>query len=154
MEKDGKRVFDLISFYDATNLLKDEFKEATDKKNFSKEQVYKNHFQVKNKAKLLFTLKQGDPVYMPSNGEEVVVDADSPLYEDFWKDTEARSNNIHYVTKYSGNQIYFINHNVANPIIKGKEFGSQDAYEKVGDLSIKEHCIKLNIDRLGNIKPL
>lgn len=151
MEKDGKRAFDLISFYDAANLLKYEFNKATDKSKFNKEQVFKNYFEEKNKAKLLFTLKQGDPVYMPTKDEEVITDTDSSLYEGFWKDKTARSKNIHYVTKYSGNEIYFISHIVANPIIKKREFGSQDAYQKIGDLSIKEHCIKLKIDRLGNI---
>ncbi|MCL2414823.1 MAG: hypothetical protein FWC94_06180 [Bacteroidales bacterium] len=154
MEKDEKRVFDLISFFDATNLLKDEFNKAKSKREFNKDMVFKNYFEEKNKARLLFTLKQGEPVYMPSNGEDVIVDVDSPLYENFWKDKTERSKNIHYVTKYSGKQIYFIKHNIATPILNKQEFGSQNAYEKVGDLSIKEHCIKLNIDRLGNIKPL
>ncbi|GHT31951.1 CRISPR-associated endonuclease Cas9 [Bacteroidia bacterium] len=153
MEKDGKRIFDIITFFDAVNWLKDKFNDATDKKNFNKEQVFKNYFEEKNKAKLLFTLKQGDPVYMPI-GEEVITDPQSPLYKDFWNDKTERSQSIYYVTKFSGNRIYFIKHLIANPILKGKEFGSQDAYEKVDDLSIKEHCIKLKVDRLGNIKPL
>ncbi|MBS1775801.1 MAG: type II CRISPR RNA-guided endonuclease Cas9 [Bacteroidetes bacterium] len=151
MEKEGNRIFDLITFFDAANILKDEFNKATDKASFSKEQVFKNYFEEKNKAKLLFTLKQGDPVYMPSEGEEVITDSQSPLYEKFWKDKTSRSKNIYYVTQYSGNRIYFIKHDIANPIIKGKEFGSQNAYEIIDGRSIKQHCIKLNIDRLGNI---
>jgi CRISPR subtype II RNA-guided endonuclease Cas9/Csn1 len=151
MEKDGKRIFDIISFFDAVNLLKDKFNEATDKKNFNKEQVFKNYFEEKNKAKLLFTLKQGDPVYMPVGNEEVITDPHSSLYEDFWNDKMARSRNIYYVTKFSGKQIYFIKHNIANPIINKQEFGSQNAYEKVNDLSIKEYCVKITINRLGNI---
>jgi hypothetical protein len=98
MEKDDKRIFDLISFFDAVNLLKDEFNKATDKKSFNKEQVFKKYFEEKNKAKLLFTLKQGDPVYMPSNGEEVITDVDSSLYESFCIFNTARSKNIYYVT--------------------------------------------------------
>ncbi|MDD3491350.1 MAG: hypothetical protein PHR62_15855, partial [Paludibacter sp.] len=150
MEKDGKRIFDIITFFDAVNLLKDSFNNATDKNNFNKGLVFKNYFEEKNKATLLFTLKQGDPVYMPIN-EESITDKQSTLYEDFWNDKTARSRNIHYVTKFSGKQIYFIQHNIANPIINKQEFGSQNAYEKVDDLSIKEHCQKLKIDRLGNI---
>src|SRR5690606_8063409 len=65
MEKDGERIFDLISFFDAVNLLKEEFNQAPDKGAFNKDQVFKNYFEEKNNAKLLFTLKQGDPVYMP-----------------------------------------------------------------------------------------
>ncbi|MCZ2459245.1 MAG: hypothetical protein LC128_06430 [Chitinophagales bacterium] len=151
MEKDGNRIFDLITFFDATNLLKDEFNKATDKASFSKEQIFKKYFEEKNKAKLLFTLKQGDPVYMPSEGEEVITDPQSLLYKAFWEDKASRSKNIHYVTKYSGNEIYFINHSVADPIVKGKEFGSQNAYQNINGSSIKQYCIKLDVDRLGNI---
>jgi CRISPR/Cas system Type II protein with McrA/HNH and RuvC-like nuclease domain len=151
MEKNGNRVFDLITFFDATNLLKDAFNKSTDKKTFNKELIFKNYFEEKNKTTLLFTLKQGDPVYMPKVNEEVITNPQSPLYNDFWNDKSARSENIYYVTKYSGNQIYFIKHSIANPILKGKEFGSQNAYEMVNNLSIKKYCIKLKIDRLGNV---
>ncbi|MBS1629152.1 MAG: type II CRISPR RNA-guided endonuclease Cas9 [Bacteroidetes bacterium] len=153
MEKDGNRAFDLITFFDAANLLKDKFNKVTDKKTFNKELVFKQYFEEKNEAKLLFTLKQGDPVYMPADGEELITDPESPLYEDFWNDKIARSKNIHFVTKYSGKQIYFINNRIADTIVRGKEFGSQNAYEIIDGKSIKNHCIKLNIDRLGNISP-
>ncbi len=160
MEKDGKRIFDLISFFDAANLLKDSFNATSeaDKKNFNKDLVFKKYFEEENKttndSKLLFTLKQGDPVYMPSKNEEIITDPESPLFEPFWKDKANRSANIHYVTKYSGNEIYFINHTVANSIVNKKEFGSQNAYQNIDGISIKQQCIKLNIDRLGNIKPV
>jgi CRISPR subtype II RNA-guided endonuclease Cas9/Csn1 len=151
MEKDGNRVFDIITIFDAANLLKEAFNKAADKKTFDKDQLFKNHFEEKNKAKLLFTLKQGDPVYMPRGNEEVITDPQNPLYEGFWSKKTERSENIHYVTKYSGSEIYFIKHSVATPIVKGKEFGSQDAYQKIDGLDIKKYCIKLAIDRLGNI---
>jgi CRISPR-associated endonuclease Csn1 len=151
MEKDGNRVFDLITFFDAVNLLKEEFNKTTDKKSFNKTLVFKNYFEEKNKAKLLFTLKQGDPVYMPTDGEEIIADSQSPFYDSFWNHKNARSKNIHYVTKYSGKQIYFIKHDIADTIVRGKEYGSQNAYEIIDGKSIKNYCIKLNIDRLGNI---
>lgn len=158
MEKDGNRVFDIITFFDAANLLKDKFNKESDKAKFNKEQVFKKYFEEENEAtkgaKLLFTLKQGDPVYMPADGEEVITDPKSPLFEPFWKDKTARSRNVHYVTKYSGKQIYFIKHDIADPIVRGKEFGSQNAYEIIDGVSIKQRCIKLEINRLGNIKPV
>ncbi len=149
MIKDNQRIFDLITFFDATNLLKDAFNKATDKTVFDKEQVFKKYFEEKNNAKLLFTLKQGDPVYVPEENEEVINDSQSPLFNVFWSDKTARSNNIHYVTKFSGNEIYFIKHFIAKPILNGKEFGSQNAYQNIEGRSIKQHCIKINIDRLG-----
>jgi len=153
LDKQGKRCFDLISFFDATNLLKDEFNDSENKHKFNKDIVFKKYFETQNAAKLLFTLKQGDAVYMPGDSEEVILDPASPLFEDYWDNRTLRGNNIHYVTKYSGKQIYFIKHNIANPIVNGKEFGSQNAYEKIGTRSIKDFCIKLSIDRLGNIRP-
>ncbi|MBC7959929.1 MAG: type II CRISPR RNA-guided endonuclease Cas9 [Vallitaleaceae bacterium] len=153
LDNEYKRIYDLITFFDAANLLKDEFNKTNDKKKFNKELALKQYFEQKNNAKLLFTLKQGDAVYMPENGEEVILNSDSPLYKNYWGNTEARSKHLHYVTKYSGERIYFIKHNVADSILRGKEFGSQNAYEKIGEYSIKDFCIKLNIDRLGNIFP-
>ncbi|MBL7703619.1 MAG: hypothetical protein JNM14_15315 [Ferruginibacter sp.] len=150
MQKDGARVFDVVTFFDAANLLKDEFNKIFDKKSFNKEAIFKKYFEEKNKAKLLFTLKKGDPVYMPSEGEEMVIDTESPLYNKFWNDKNARSKNVHYVTQ-CGKQSYFINNRIADTIVRGKEYGSQNAYEIINGKSIKHHCIKLNIDRLGNI---
>jgi CRISPR/Cas system Type II protein with McrA/HNH and RuvC-like nuclease domain len=153
LEREGKRVFDLITFFDAANVLKEAFNKA-DKKTFNKDQVFKRYFEEKNNARLLFTLKQGDAVYLPVDGEELVIEPDSALYEDFWNGKVARSKNIHYVTKYSGNEIYFIRHNIADSILRGKEFGSQNAYQNISGISIKDHCIKLSINRLGVVKPI
>jgi hypothetical protein len=157
MEKAGNRIFDLITFFDAANLLKEKLKEETDKTKFNKEQVLKKYFEEENKvtksATLLFTLKQGDPVYMPSEGEEIIINPESSLYEAFWSNKEERTKNIYYVTKYSGKRIYFIKHDIADSIVKGKEFGSQNAYEIIDGMSIKNYCIKLKVDRLGNISP-
>lgn len=155
LEKEYNRVFDLISLFDASKFLKDKFKEAPDKTKFSKEVCFKQYFEEENEktkgCKLLFILKQGDAVYMPSENEEVISDPKSSLFDDFWKDINERSKNIYYVTKYSGNRIYFINHKIANPILSGKEFGSQNAIELVDGKSIKQYCFKLKVDRLGNI---
>jgi hypothetical protein len=90
---------------------------------------------------------------MPEKSQEVILDYESPLYKDFWENYKERSKNIYVVQKFSGSQIYFLKHNIAKSIKKGIEFGSQDCYEKIGERSIKDHCIKLQVDRLGNIKP-
>ena len=146
-----KRLYDIISFFDATNLLKEEFKETTNRKSFNKDLFFKQHFEEKNKAKLLFTLKQGDFVYLPDENEEVILDKESPLYGEYWRDLKERSKNIYIVQKFSGKEIYFIKHNIADVIIKKIEFGTQDCYQNIEGRSIKEYCLKLEIDRLGNI---
>jgi len=150
LEKEGKRLFDIISFFDATNLAKDSFKHG--ETNIDK--VISDYFSEQNKGtKIMFMLKQNDLVYMPSKDEEIIIDTTSPLFDKFWNDTVERSKKVYAVVKYSKKQIYFIKHDVADVIEKGVEFGSQNCYEKINGMSIKEYCIKLNVDRLGNIKP-
>lgn len=151
LEKGGRRVFDILSLFDAANLLKEDFNKANDKHKLDLEKTFKDYFELKHKATLLFTLKQGDPIYFPGVGEEVIIDPESPLFDAFWGDVEQRSKNLHYVTKFSGSRIYFLKHDIADSILRGKEFGTQNAYEIIEGRSIKNYCIKIEIDRLGNI---
>jgi len=153
MEKEGKRMFDIITFFDAANFLKTEFNKSINKQFFNKDTVFKNYFEEKHKAKLLFTLKQNDIIYMPDKNEDIIFDENSPLFIPYWNNKMERSKNVYVVQKFSGSQIYFISHTVADSIKRKIEFGSQDCYEKVEDRSIKTFCIKLDVDRLGNIKP-
>ncbi len=147
----AKRCYGIVTFFDAANLLKTSFNKASNKDDFNKNLLFKQHFEEKYGAKLLFTLKQGDLVYLPDKNEEVIHDAESPLYNDFWKNYKERSKNIYLVQKFSGNEIYFLKHNIAKSIKKGIEFGTQDCYQNIGGRSIKEYCIKITVDRLGNI---
>ncbi|MBK6384333.1 MAG: hypothetical protein IPF69_12890 [Chitinophagaceae bacterium] len=107
LEKEGKRIFDLITFFDAANLLKEEFNKSANKQSLNSEAIFKSYFEEKNKSKLLFTLKQGDYVYMPEKEEDIIFNPESSLFNDFWDDKEKRTKNIHLVTKYSGKEIYF-----------------------------------------------
>ena len=150
-ENKTERHYDLITFFDAANFLKSEFNASEDKKNFNKEELFKKYFEERNQARLLFTLKQGDFVYLPDDTEEVILDESSSLFIDYWKNISERSKNIYIVQKFSGNRIYFLKHTIADTITKKVEFGSQDCYEKIGDRSIKEFCFKISSDRLGDI---
>jgi CRISPR-associated endonuclease Csn1 len=154
LEIKTKRIYDIITFFDAANLLKIEFNKAENKKDFNKDLLFRTYFEEKNNAKLLFTLKQGDFVYLPPSNEDAIFDTNSPLYAPFWNDKKSRSNGVYIVQKYSGNEIYFIKHNIARTIKKGIEYGSQDCYQKINEVSIKEYCWKIELDRLGNIKKI
>ncbi len=147
-ELETKRVFDIITFFDAANHLKLEFNETINKKSFNKELCFKKYFEEKNNAKLLFTLKQNDFVYLPNIDEDMVSINEESIY---WSEKEKRADNIYIVQKFSKNEIYFIKHNIASTIANKIEFGSQNCYQNIYGRSIKEHCVKLNIDRLGNI---
>lgn len=149
-ENKTERHYDLITFFDAANLLKSEFNASEDKNNFNKEDLFRKYFEERNNARLLFTLKQGDFVYLPDDDEEVILDESSPLFID-WKNISERSKNIYVVQKFSGKEIYFLKHTIADTIAKKIEFGSQDCYQSLNGKSIKEFCFKINSDRLGNI---
>ncbi|MCX6210147.1 MAG: type II CRISPR RNA-guided endonuclease Cas9, partial [Bacteroidetes bacterium] len=152
LEKEGKRIYDIISFYDAANILKDEFKNAEDKLALNTDSIFKNHFQEKNKgAKTLFLLKQNDIVYLPQNGEEVILDTESPLFKGFWEDKNKIANSIFSVVKFSKKQIYFIIHTAAKSIENKVEFGSQNCYEIINGISIKDKCIPIKLNRLGGV---
>jgi len=145
-EKEGKRVYDIISFFDAANLIKLKLNETLDKNSIKIEHVIKQYFEEKNKVKVLFLLKQGDYVYIPQLDELNQVNQ-----TDFWGDKKARFSNVHVVVKFSGDVIYFIRHDIAKPIENKIEFGTQNCYTQINKKQLKETCIKIQISRLGNI---
>ena len=146
LEKEGKRDFDLISFFDAVNLIKLKLNETEQKQNVKIEKVIQEYFELKHGCKVQFTLKQGDYVYLPQTDELELVNN-----SDFWKNKAERAKNVYVVVKFSGKVIYFIKHDVAKPIENKVEFGTQNCFTQIDGISIKDHCIKLRIDRLGNI---
>ncbi len=154
LAKNGERIYDIVSFFKAVEYVKDEFKNAIDKNNFDIERLFKEYFErknsdEKNNAKLLFTLKQLDMVYLPHDGEEVILDRESPLYEEYWKSKE-RAKNFFTVEKFSGKQIYFLPHTNAEVIEKKIELGSQNKLEFYQERKIIKHCYPVKLDRLGN----
>ncbi|MBX9780644.1 MAG: hypothetical protein K2X26_09875 [Chitinophagaceae bacterium] len=150
LEKEGKRHYDEISFFDATQLVNAAFKKGY--KNVK--EIISRHFEQKHaSSKILFLLKQNEMVYLPQNGETLILDDKHPDFKKFWADKKNRSENTYTVVKFSGKQIYFLKHDIAMALVNKVEFGSQNCYEFINGFSIKEHCVKLKIDRLGNIKP-
>lgn len=150
LEKDGERIFDIISLFDAVQLIKDAFKEEVDKDSFDKNKVLKEYFEQKRNARLLFTLKQQDIVYFPEDDENVVFDSFDSEFEGYWRSAE-RSNNFFVVNKFSGKQIYFLPHTVADIIEKKIELGSQDKLEFFKGRKIANDCVPVSLDRLGNV---
>ncbi|WP_276502655.1 type II CRISPR RNA-guided endonuclease Cas9 [Terrimonas pollutisoli] len=150
LEKDGNRHYDEISFFDAAKIVNEAFKKGD--KNISR--VMARHFEVKNHGStLLFLLKQNDMVYLPDEGEAIIMDEGNSGYTTFWNDKKSRSPKIYTVVKFSGNEIYFLKHDIAQVLINKIEFGSQNCYQNINGNSIKNSCIKLLVDRLGNIQP-
>lgn len=86
---------------------------------------------------LLFHLSPNDLVYIPTDEDGL---------ETF------NSSNIYKMVSSSGSQCFFINQKVATSIVNKMEFSTLNKMEKsIDGIMIKDICIKLKIDRLGNI---
>jgi CRISPR-associated endonuclease Csn1 len=100
-----------------------------------------------NGNKLLFSLSPNDLVYIPDLEEQ-----ENPHLFDYSKLNNLQVNMVYKAVSSSGSQYFFVQHNVANPIINKVEFSPLNKMEKtIEGIMIKEVCWKLKLDRLGNI---
>jgi CRISPR-associated endonuclease Csn1 len=98
-------------------------------------------------------LSPGDLVYVPSEEEE----RNEELID--WNNKSRISQGIYKMVKSTGKQCFFIPASIAKLIIpydasmKKGEIESQNCSQKVfdGERQVKQVCIKINVDRLGNI---
>ncbi len=91
-------------------------------------------------------LSPNDLVYVPKPGETI------DLIN--WDDNSSISNRVYRVVSFTENSIFFVPHYVAEPIIQTVELGSNNKSERAWDgQMIKNVCIKLKVDRLGNFVP-
>lgn len=88
----------------------------------------------------LFALSPNDLAYIPNSGEGV-------------KKENINVNDIYKVVSFSGNQCFFIKQEVATSIVNKAEYSTLNKMERsIDGKMIKETCIKIEVDRLGNIK--
>ena len=86
--------------------------------------------------RLLFSLSPNDLVYVPNEDENEIINI---------KD-------IYKVVSFSGSQMFCVRQDVATSIVNKQEFSSLNKMERsIEGTMIKEVCIKLKVDRLGNI---
>ena len=108
-----------------------------------------------NGKQLLFTLSPNDLVYVPTEEERK-----SNVRINFNKSSKEQNTRIYRMEKASGKECYFIQHNISSLIIqydaksKFGEFGSQNKLQTTVKEGFKiiDSCVKINVDRLGNIK--
>lgn len=94
-----------------------------------------------------FHLCPNDLVYIPTGDDDENVSGIN-----FQSISKEKKKNIYKVVSFSGSQIFFIQQNVAISIVNKAEFSSLNKMERAIDgTMVKECCIKLVIDRLGNI---
>lgn len=92
--------------------------------------------------RLLFILSPNDLVYVPTI-EEIKNGITTIIHDRIYKMVSA-----------TGNRSYFIGHTIATPIVDKVEFSSLNKTERatITDEMIKEICIPLSVDRIGNYK--
>lgn len=102
--------------------------------------VLKEKEYVDKKAKLLFILSPNDLVYLPTK-EELKNGVG-----------EVDKKRIYKMVSSSGNQCFFISERVSCPIVNKVEYSALNKMERAitGEM-IKETCLPLKVDRLGNI---
>lgn len=99
-------------------------------------------------------LSPNDLVYVPEPDENTKA-------INWRNDTKKISDRLYKVVSFSGSECHFIPHYISSLILpydaktKKGEFGSLNKSEKTidGSQTIKKVCIKLKVDRLGNIEP-
>ena len=93
--------------------------------------------------KLIFTLSPQDLVYLKNEDNDMV-------------DNNLDRSRIYKFVSCTKKVGYFIPHSIANVIQTGVEFGSLNKIETIEEqnkkISIQKNCIKIKVDRLGNIK--
>lgn len=99
-----------------------------------------------------FTISPQDLVYVPNEGENIA--------SINWNDKKLISQRIYKMVSCNKGECHFLAHSISklilpyDPKTKQGEFGSINKSEKtIEDTMIKLHCIKLKVDRLGNISP-
>lgn len=97
---------------------------------------------------LVLYLSPDDLVYVPS--------IDENLYEiDFAHVTKDQAKRIYKMVSSSGYSCFFVAYEIANPIVNKVEFSALNKMEKAFDgTMIKDVCIKLKVDRLGNVSKI
>lgn len=94
-----------------------------------------------------FYLSPNDLVYLPS-GDEL----ENSNNIDFKNLSKLKKQNIYKIVSFSGTQLFFIRQDIATSIINKAEFSSLNKMERaINGVMIKETCIKIKVDRLGNI---
>ena len=94
---------------------------------------------------LLFSLSPNDLVYVPIVGE-IIEDID---FQNLSKEQKER---IYKTVSFTGYQCFFIRETVAIPIVNKIEYSPLNKMERsITGIMIKEVCIKLKVNRLGNI---
>ena len=101
----------------------------------------------KDNGKFLFYLSPNDLVYVPVENEYESIGSIN-----FDALNKEQVKNIYKVVSFTGNQIFFVRHDVATSIVNKAEFSSLNKMERaINGKMIKETCLKIIVDRIGRV---
>ena len=101
----------------------------------------------RSKGEFLFYLSPNDLVYVPTSEE---MNSDN-----IPENLDIKADRIYKMVSSSGNQCFFVKHQVSISIKNKVEFSALNKMEKdINGEMIKNCCLKLEINRLGNIKKI
>jgi CRISPR-associated endonuclease Csn1 len=151
MDEECKRVFDIITLYDAARIAKKEWQNKN--QNF-KAAIYKDCLEKNNAEKILFSLQQNELVYLPTDVDDPVLGFISNEELEEWiaikSNKIAFSKNVFKVVKFTGKDCFFIPNNYAQTISISKDLTDQqkDEYRKqYGEKKIPKKI--LNYEEFG-----
>lgn len=99
---------------------------------------------------LLFYLSPNDLVYLPAEEERENITSIN-----FNKLVKEQVKRIYKVVSFTGNRLYAVPYTIAKSIVDKVEFTQLNKLEfSLEGFSIKDVCVKLEVDRLGNISVL
>lgn len=94
-----------------------------------------------------FYLCPNDLVYIPSEDDLENINKVDLRFIDAEKNSM-----IYKVVSFTGSQIFFVRQDIATSIVNKMEFSTLNKMERAMDGSmVKEYCVKLKVDRLGNV---
>ncbi len=103
-------------------------------------------FVVEKQGYKWFTLSPNDLVYFP--------DEDENLSAINWNETKTIAKKIFKMVSCTGGKCHFVPQTLSKVVVDKVEYDSMNKIERADDgRMIKQFCIKLKTDRLGNIKP-
>lgn len=131
VDENGKRNYDTIPLNIVIERLKQKLSPVPEKEN----------------CKLLFWLSPNDLVYIPDENERENSDTTNFSNLEYFQ-----KKRIYKVVSFTGNRLYGIPYSTAKSIYEKFEFTQLNKLENsLEKHSIKDYCIKLEIDRLGHI---
>ena len=131
MEKNGKRIFDIASLYDAVSIANEALKNNI----FDFKNKIAEDYRVKHKdkpEKVLFTLQQNELVYLPTCSDDEILRMSKLNFLDWINQIDNKKlfcKRIYKVVMFTGSDCKFIPHNYANTISISKDLTKEQKDE-------------------------